>query len=68
MINNVRFYFSGENLFLLTKLHSKYVDPEEAASNGTNSGVINATGVTSSSAIAMYPWSKVFSFGIEVKF
>jgi TonB-linked SusC/RagA family outer membrane protein len=68
VLENVRFYFSGENLLTATKLHSKYVDPEEAAANPTNSGVINSSGTTSSSAIAMYPWAKTFSFGIDVKF
>lgn len=68
VIENVRFYFSGENLFTATKLHSKYVDPEEAAANPTNNGFINSSGTTSNNAIAMYPWAKTFSFGIDVKF
>lgn len=52
-IDKVRLYFSGENLFTLTKLKSDYLDPEQMTvdSNGR-----------------VYPYSKTFSFGIDVTF
>lgn len=55
MMNKVRVYFSGENLLTLTKLRSKYIDPEQASSGKGGYGKV-------------YPWSKTFSFGIDVTF
>lgn len=52
----VRIYFSGENLFTLTKLNSKYIDPEQAASGGANGDA------------KTYGWSKTFSVGLDVSF
>lgn len=53
-LNKLRIFFSGENLFTLTKLESDYIDPEQASgSNGTGK---------------VYPWSKTYSFGLNVTF
>lgn len=56
-VKNLRFYFSGDNLMTLTKLHSKYIDPEQVASeNGSNAGNI-------------YPFSsKQFTFGVNLTY
>jgi hypothetical protein len=56
-IKNLRFYFSGDNLITLTKLHSKYIDPEQVASEtGSNAGNI-------------YPFSsKQFTFGVNLTY
>ncbi len=56
VLEKVRFYFSGENLFYLSPLTkvSKYVDPEVAT--------------TSVSEDLTYPYSKTFSFGVDITF
>lgn len=53
-IDNVRFYFTGENLEYWSPLkkHSKYMDPEMAAVDNSS----------------VYPWQKTFMFGIDVTF
>lgn len=55
MVDKLRVYFSGENLFTLSQLKSDYMDPEQASADAdyTSSG-------------SVYPWSKVFSFGIDI--
>jgi len=59
-VEKVRFYFSGENLFTLTKLKSDYIDPEQAsASNTWKNGRSDAR---------IYPWSKTYSFGVDISF
>ena len=51
-ISKLRFYFSGENLFYLAPgLHSKYIDPEMAMTNGN---------------LRIYPWQKTFMFGVDI--
>ncbi len=51
-ISKLRIYFSGENLFYFAPgLHSDYIDPEMAATNGN---------------LRIYPWQKTFMFGIDV--
>lgn len=57
-INQVRFYFSGENLCYWSPLkkNSKYIDPEAAFGR---SGRYNN---------AYYPWSKTYMFGVDVTF
>ncbi|MEN7546946.1 TonB-dependent receptor [Rapidithrix thailandica] len=52
-LSRCRIYFSGENLFTLTKLDTKYIDPEQAAaeSNGR-----------------VYPFSKTLSVGLDLSF
>lgn len=53
-LTKVRIYFSGENLVTWTKLRSKYIDPEQATeSKGTGK---------------VYPWSKTYSFGLNITF
>jgi TonB-linked SusC/RagA family outer membrane protein len=57
-LSRVRIYFSGENLFTLTKLENKYIDPEQAsAENDLN---------TSTSRARTYPFAKTFSFGLDI--
>ncbi len=55
-IEKARIYFSGENLFYLSPLRraTKYIDPEVAT--------------TSISEDCTYPYSKTFSFGVDITF
>ena len=55
-IDKARIYFSGENLFYLSPLRraTKYIDPEVAT--------------TSVSEDLTYPYSKTFSFGVDITF
>jgi len=52
-IQNFRLFVSGENLFTWTKLRSKYIDPEQAMANIDG---------------RVYPFSKTYSFGIDITF
>ena len=56
VIEKARVYFSGENLFYLSPLTkaTKYIDPEVAT--------------TSISEDCTYPYSKTFSFGVDITF
>ena len=59
-IEKVRVYFSGENLFTLSPLESKYIDPALAGStNSWSSGNASLNG---------YPMSRTFSFGVDITF
>ena len=61
-MEKVRIYFSGENLFTISGLDTKYIDPEMAAagySTSSNAGHRDANG---------YPISKTYSFGLNVIF
>ena len=50
----VRVYFSGENLhYWAPGLHSDYIDPEMAMTNGN---------------LRIYPWQKTFMFGVDITF
>ena len=53
-LSRVRLYLSGENLVTLTKLDTQYIDPEQAPGNNGNGRV--------------YPFSKIYSFGLDVSF
>ena len=57
-LQNVRVYFTGENLYYWSpvKKHSKYIDPEACLSR---SGDLNN---------AFYPWQKTYMFGLDVTF
>lgn len=59
-VQKARLYFSGENLLTLDRLDTDYIDPEAAAA-GTNwkTGKTNALS---------YPFSKTYSFGIDITF
>lgn len=61
-IDNVRVYFSGENLAYWSpfKKHSKYIDPEAAFTRDDDG--------KSAYNNAFYPWQKTFMFGIDVTF
>lgn len=52
-INKCRVYVSGENLLTFTKLESDYIDPEQAIAN---------------SNARVYPFSTIYSFGINITF
>lgn len=52
-LGKVRLYFSGENLFTLTKLESDLIDPEQASA---------------SPHARVYPFSKMYSFGVDLSF
>ena len=52
-IDEVRFYFSGENLATWHNIHSDYIDPEMAIAGA---------------AQRIYPWQKTFMFGIDITF
>ncbi len=58
-LDQVRVYFSGENLCYWSPLkkHTKYIDPEAAF---TRSSSVNNN--------AYYPWNKTYTFGIDVTF
>ena len=57
-ISKIRLYFSAENLFTLTPMHSKYIDPEQAsASLSWNNCRGNADG---------YPYARTFTFGLDI--
>lgn len=58
-IDQIRVYFSGENLCYWSPLkkHTKYVDPEAAFNR--SSGVDNN---------AYYPWQKTCTFGVDITF
>lgn len=59
-IERLHIYFSGENLFTFSPLKSDYIDPEQAsAENSIKSANGNAK---------LYPWSKTYSFGVNVTF
>ncbi|NGM62077.1 TonB-dependent receptor [Sphingobacterium sp. SGG-5] len=57
-LSRVRLYFSGENMLTLTKLKSKYIDPEQASTENTYKDA------TSNAKI--YPWAKTFMFGLDI--
>lgn len=52
-LEKVRLYFSGENLLTTTKLKSDYLDPEQMTTDRNG---------------RVYPFSKTFSFGLDVSF
>ena len=57
-ISKIRLYFSAENLFTLTPMHSKYIDPEQASSSlSWNNCRGNADG---------YPYARTFTFGLDI--
>lgn len=59
-MDRVRLYFSGENLCVFSPLHSKYIDPEQAgAALGWKTFRADVVG---------YPYSKSFTFGIDITF
>lgn len=56
-MEQVRVYFSGENLTYWSSIKNKYIDPEGALSRSNE----NYDG-------GFYPWSKTFMFGLDVTF
>ena len=54
-LSQLRVYFSGENLAYASQLKkgSRYVDPEQAMTDGN---------------LSVYPWQKTFMFGIDLTF
>jgi len=69
-IRNLRIYFTGENLgYICPGLHSKYVDPEQAAASAaSNITTANGVSTSASSRLRVYPWQKSFMFGIDLSF
>ena len=72
-IQNVHFYFSGQNLFTFTKFRSKYIDPESvgpydvdrgAGSYNPNNAAANAT----DNGARSYPYMKNYTIGVNVTF
>lgn len=59
-IEKLRVYFSGENLLTFTKLKSDYIDPEQASAG--------LSWKRATYNVQNYPYSKTFSFGVELKF
>lgn len=57
-LTRLRVYLSGENIWTYTKLKSKYVDPEQAATKNTYD--------VSTSTAKTYPWAKTFMFGLDI--
>ena len=52
-VEKIRVYFSGDNLFTWTKLKSDYLDPEQMTSDANG---------------RVYPFSRTFSFGVDISF
>lgn len=52
-IDNLRIYFSGENLCYFSGIKTDYIDPEMAQTN---------------SQMRIYPWQKTFMFGLDITF
>ncbi|MBV7532106.1 TonB-dependent receptor [Chitinophaga sp. sic0106] len=59
-LTRCRIYFSGENLLTLTKLKSKYLDPEQLSSD-PNLVRTDANG-------RVYPFSKTYAVGVDISF
>lgn len=59
-IQRIRIYFSGENIFTATGLHSKYVDPEQVSTD--------PNGVVANASARNYPFMKNYSGGLDVTF
>ncbi|NGM62132.1 SusC/RagA family TonB-linked outer membrane protein [Sphingobacterium sp. SGG-5] len=59
-INHLRIYFNGENLLTFSKLDTKYIDPEQAATKNDWK--------TSRSDARVYPWSKTYAVGLDIRF
>src|SRR5690606_11932278 len=59
-VNQLRVYFNGENLLTFSKLDTKYIDPEQAAAENNWK--------TSRSNTRIYPWSKTYSLGLDIRF
>ncbi len=66
-IDQVRVYFTGENLFYWSPLkkHNKYIDPEQAVSDVAKAADSKNQSIGSGE---VYSFSKSFSFGIDVTF
>lgn len=67
IIDKVRVYFTGENLFYWSpmKKHNKYIDPEQAVSDVSKSADSKNQNIGSGE---VYSFSKSFSIGIDVTF
>lgn len=52
-VDKIRIYFSGDNLATWSKLKSDYLDPEQMSSDSNG---------------RVYPFSKTFSFGVDISF
>lgn len=52
-VDKIRLYFSGDNLMTLSRLKSDYLDPEQMTSDPNG---------------RVYPFSKTFSFGVDISF
>jgi TonB-linked SusC/RagA family outer membrane protein len=61
-LSNLRLYYSGQNLFVLTKVN--HADPEVGFLSGVNDGPLTQ-GIISST---IYPKTRNHSFGIEISF
>lgn len=58
--DEIRIYLTGENIFTLSPLQSKYIDPEQVSTN--------PNGVIADDNARNYPFMKSYSFGIDVTF
>ena len=59
-IERVRVYFSGENLFTLSPLESKYIDPAMAGAS--------CTWQSGNTSVFGYPTARSYSFGLDITF
>ncbi|WP_159470309.1 TonB-dependent receptor [Dyadobacter sp. 3J3] len=55
-IERMRFFFTGQNLFTLTKLKSRYIDPEQITPDGSDVGG------------RAYPFMKTYTLGLDITF
>ena len=59
-MEKIRIYFSGENLFTVSPLESRYIDPSIAGSTLSWSN--------GNTSVRQYPLNRTFSFGVDITF
>ena len=59
-MQKLRVYFAGENLFTVSGIKTKYIDPEQASAGNTWKKYDGDAKV--------YPYAKTFTFGLDITF
>ena len=69
-LEQVRFYFSGENLAYWSPLkkHTLYIDPEAAYTRTTGNTEASSSDDAAVRNQGYYPWPSTFMFGIDITF
>lgn len=60
-MENIRIYFSGENLFCISPFKNKYIDPEQA-------GAQNTWRTGNTNLFSVYPNNRQFTFGVNITY